>query len=39
MMWNGAVGSSWKTDRNTVKVNPHMMKKRGVKSRSDMGKF
>src|SRR5207237_8851020 len=33
-MWNGAVGSSWKTDRKTVNVKPHITKKRGVKSRS-----
>ncbi len=33
-MWKGAVGSSWKADRNTVKVNPHIRKKRGVKRRS-----
>src|SRR5258707_12651211 len=36
-MRNGAVGSSWNAERNTVKVKPHMMKKRGVNSRSDMG--
>src|SRR3954470_20036061 len=35
-MRNGAVGSSWNAERNTVKVKPHMTKKRGVKSRSDM---
>src|SRR4051812_8797686 len=33
-MRNGAVGSSWNADRNTVKVKPHMTKKRGVNSRS-----
>ena len=27
-MWNGAVGSSWNADRNTVNVNPHITKKR-----------
>ena len=31
-MRKGAVGSSWKRDRKTVNVNPHIMKKRGVKS-------
>src|SRR5438874_2448771 len=36
-MRNGAVGNSWNADRNTVKVNPHMTKKRGVKSRRDTG--
>jgi len=25
-MRKGAVGSSWNSDRNTVKVNPHIMK-------------
>ena len=37
---NGAVGSSWKADRNTTKLKPHITKKRGVKRRSgaDMGK-
>ena len=34
-MWNGAVGSSWNADRKTVKVKPHITKKRGVKRRSD----
>jgi hypothetical protein len=34
-MWNGAVGSSWKADRKTVKLNPHITKKYGVKRRSD----
>jgi len=33
-MWYGAVGSSWNADRKTVKLNPHMTKKRGVKRRS-----
>src|SRR5688572_11475998 len=33
-MWNGAVGRSWNAETNTVKVNPHIMKKRGVKRRS-----
>lgn len=33
-MWNGAVGSSWNADRNTVNVNPHITKKAGVKRRS-----
>ena len=28
----GAVGSSWKSDRKTVNVKPHIMKKRGVNS-------
>src|SRR5438094_4268051 len=35
-MRNGAVGSSWNADRKTVKVKPHITKKRGEKSRSDM---
>src|SRR3954468_19954494 len=35
-MRNGAVGSSWNAERKTVNVKPHMTKKRGVKSRSDM---
>jgi hypothetical protein len=26
------VGRSWKADRKTVNVNPHIVKKRGVKS-------
>src|SRR5215208_3393284 len=30
----GATGSSWNADRNTVNVNPHIRKKRGVKRRS-----
>ena len=30
-MRNGAVGRSWKAERNTVKVNPHIVKKRRVK--------
>jgi hypothetical protein len=30
-MWKGAVGRSWNADRNTVKVNPHIRKKRPVK--------
>jgi hypothetical protein len=37
---NGAVGRSWKRERNTVNVKPHMRKKRGVKRRcgeADMG--
>ena len=33
----GAVGRSWKADRKTVKVNPHMTKKRGVKRGSRGG--
>ena len=33
-MWNGAVGNSWNADRNTVKLNPHMRKNRGVNSGS-----
>src|SRR3954454_10799609 len=33
-MWNGAVGSSWNAERKTVKVKPHITKKRGVKRRS-----
>jgi len=33
-MRNGATGRSWKTDRNTEKLNPHITKKRGVNSRS-----
>ena len=37
-MRNGAVGSSWNAERNTVKVKPHMTKKRGVNSRSDMNR-
>src|SRR4051794_41154811 len=32
-MWKGAVGSSWKTDRNTVKLNPHITKNPGVNRR------
>src|SRR3954468_6609214 len=36
-MRNGAVGSSWNAERKTVNVKPHMMKKRGVKSRSGTG--
>ena len=35
---NGAVGNSWNAERNTVKVKPHMMKKRGVNNRSDMNR-
>src|SRR3954468_13842530 len=35
---NGAVGSSWNAERNTVKVKPHMTKKRGVNHRSDMNR-
>ncbi len=35
-MRKGAVGSSWNAERNTVKVKPHITKKRGVNSRSDM---
>lgn len=38
MMRNGAVGSSWNAERNTVKVKPHMTKKRGVNNRSDMNR-
>jgi hypothetical protein len=34
-MWKGAVGRSWKADRNTVKVNPHMRKNRPVKRGTD----
>ena len=30
-MWYGAVGRSWKADRNTVNVNPNIRKKRVVK--------
>jgi hypothetical protein len=30
-MRNGVVGNIWKADRNTVKVKPHMVKKRRVK--------
>src|SRR3954447_22481725 len=37
-MRNGAVGSSWNAERNTVKVKPHMTKKRGVNKRSDMNR-
>jgi hypothetical protein len=33
-MRKGAVGRSWKSDRKTVNVNPHITKKRRVKSRS-----
>ena len=33
-MWYGAVGSSCSADRKTVKLNPHITKKRGVKRRS-----
>jgi hypothetical protein len=33
-MRKGAVGSSWNAERKTVKVKPHIMKKRGVKRRS-----
>src|SRR5438874_9317125 len=36
-MRKGAVGNSWKADRNTVNVNPHMTKKRGVNRRGDSG--
>ena len=35
-MWNGAVGNSWKADRNTVKLNPNISAKRGVNSWSDI---
>src|SRR4029079_18157919 len=35
---NGAVGSNWNAERNTVKVKPHMTKKRGVNKRSDMNR-
>src|SRR2546428_4005660 len=35
---NGAVGSSWNTERNTVKVKPHITKKRGENNRSDMSR-
>ena len=35
-MRKGAVGSSWNAERKTVNVKPHMTKKRGVNSRSDM---
>jgi hypothetical protein len=31
---NGAVGSSWKSERKTVNVNPHITKNRRVKRRS-----
>src|SRR6266849_9646536 len=34
-MRKGAVGRSWNAERNTVKVKPHITKKRGVNSRSD----
>jgi hypothetical protein len=37
LMWKGAVGSSWNTDRNTVKLNAHIVKKRAVNSFSDAG--
>ena len=33
-MWNGAVGRSCSADRKTVKLNPHITKKRGVNRRS-----
>src|SRR5688572_23868959 len=33
-MWNGAVGNSWKADRNTMKLYVHRVKKRGVNSLS-----
>ena len=36
MMRYGAVGSNWNTVMNTVKLNPNMMRKRGVNSRSDI---
>ncbi len=29
---NGATGKSWNAERKTVKLNPHMTRKRGVKS-------
>src|SRR4026208_153307 len=38
MMRKGAVGSSWNAERNSVNVKPHMTKKRGVNSRSDMNR-
>ena len=31
-MWNGTVGSRKKTEKNTVKLKPHIRKKEGVKS-------
>ena len=37
-MRNGAVGSSWNAERNTVNVKPHITKKRGVNNRSDMSR-
>src|SRR5438552_19216604 len=37
-MRKGAVGSSWNTERNTVKVKPHITKKRGENRRSDMSR-
>ena len=37
MMRYGAVGRSWNTDTNTVKLYAHMMKNRGVNSGSRMG--
>src|SRR5262245_36957129 len=37
-MRNGAVGNSWNADRNTVKVKPHMTKKRGENNRSGMSR-
>src|SRR5947207_14833348 len=37
-MGKGAVGSNWNAERNTVKVKPHMTKKRAVNSRSDMNR-
>jgi hypothetical protein len=33
-MKKGTVGRSWKSERKTVNVNPHMRKKRGVKTLS-----
>ena len=35
---NGAVGSSWNSERKTVNVKPHITKKRGENSRSDMSR-
>jgi putative phosphoesterase len=37
-MRNGAVGSSWNAERNTVNVKPHITKKRGVNNRPDMNR-
>ena len=36
-MWNGAVGSSWKADRKTVKLKLNISAKRAVNSRSGPG--